>query len=122
MCPPSGRTSTSSNSPSPRSSVTGPKLSRPGILYHISHMAVSRFKERLAFLKPYLLRRKTPILFGWIFVLVSTALDQVSPWMIMMIIDSLQAGKGYAGIVPPLLAILGATLVGGVLLYYQRLW
>jgi ATP-binding cassette subfamily B multidrug efflux pump len=85
-------------------------------------MANSKMKERLDFLRPYLRRQRTPILIGWIFVLVSTGLDQVSPWMVKVIMDSLQAGKGASSIAYPLLAILAATAAGGLLLYYQRLW
>src|SRR4051812_10031564 len=85
-------------------------------------MAVSKTKERLDFLRPYLRRQKAPILIGLVFVLVSTALDQVSPWMIKVIMDSLQGGKGAGSLIFPLVAILAATLVGGILLYYQRLW
>lgn len=55
-------------------------------------------------------------------MLVSTALDQVSPWMVKVIMDALQAGKGASAVAYPLLAILAATLVGGLLLYFQRLW
>ena len=82
----------------------------------------SRWRERFAFLRPYLARRQVPILAGWIFVLVSTALDQISPWMIKVILDSLQAGKPMASLYLPLGAILAATVVGGALLYFQRLW
>ena len=81
-----------------------------------------RFKERFAFLRPYLARQKWPILAGWIFVLVSTALDQVSPWMIKVVVDSLQAGKPFVALWWPLGAILVATFISGWLLYYQRLW
>jgi ATP-binding cassette subfamily B multidrug efflux pump len=55
-------------------------------------------------------------------VLVSTALDQVSPWMVKVILDALQAGKDFPAVLWPLAAILGCTLVSGLLLYYQRLW
>jgi ATP-binding cassette subfamily B protein len=59
---------------------------------------------------------------GWIFVLVSTGLDQVSPWMVKVILDALQAGKGFASLRWPLSAILAATAVSGLLLFFQRLW
>lgn len=77
---------------------------------------------RFAFLKPYLARHRAPIVAGWVFVLVSTALDQVSPWMVKLILDSLQAGEGMGAIRLPIVAIIGATLGGGFLLYFQRLW
>jgi ATP-binding cassette subfamily B multidrug efflux pump len=82
----------------------------------------SRLKSRFAFLKPYLARQKGYILAGWIFVLVSTAMDQVSPWMVKVILDSLQAGKGFSAALWPLAAIVACTLVSGLLLYFQRLW
>ena len=55
-------------------------------------------------------------------MLVSTGLDQVSPWMVKLILDSLQAGRGFEALRAPLLAILAATAVSGLLLYFQRLW
>ncbi|MDQ3000471.1 MAG: ABC transporter ATP-binding protein/permease [Fibrobacterota bacterium] len=84
--------------------------------------AEPRFKARFAYLRPYLVRQKGYILAGWIFVLVSTALDQVSPWMIKVILDGLEAGKDFPAVLGPLAAIVGSTLVSGVLLYFQRLW
>ena len=42
--------------------------------------------------------------------------------MVKVILDTLQAGKDFPAVTWPLLAILGATLVSGLLLYYQRLW
>lgn len=59
---------------------------------------------------------------GWILVLLSTALDQVSPWMVKVILDALQGGKGFAALRWPLCAILGATAVSGLMLFFQRLW
>lgn len=82
----------------------------------------SRLKSRFAFLRPYLARQKGFIAAGWVFVLVSTALDQVSPWMVKVILDSLQAGKDWSAVLWPLAAIVGCTLISGLLLYYQRLW
>jgi ATP-binding cassette subfamily B multidrug efflux pump len=67
-------------------------------------------------------RQKGPIALGWIFVVVSTALDQISPWMVKVILDALQAGGGPASVAWPLAAILGSTGVSGLLLYFQRLW
>ena len=42
--------------------------------------------------------------------------------MVKVILDSLQAGKDWSAVLWPLAAILGCTLVSGLLLYYQRLW
>ncbi len=82
----------------------------------------SKTKGRYAFLRPYLSRQKGAILASLMFVLVSTGLDQVSPWMVKIILDSLQAGKNFQALYLPLGAILGSTLLSGLLLYYQRLW
>ncbi|MEO6097258.1 MAG: ABC transporter ATP-binding protein [Fibrobacteria bacterium] len=83
---------------------------------------ITGLKARFVFLRPYLARQKGAILAGWIFVLISTALDQVSPWMVKVILDALQAGKDFPAVLWPLAAILGCTLVSGLLLYFQRLW
>ncbi len=42
--------------------------------------------------------------------------------MVKIILDGLQAGKDFPAITLPLLSILAATLVSGLLLYFQRLW
>lgn len=55
-------------------------------------------------------------------MLVSTGLDQISPWMVKAILDGLKAGKGMDAVYGPVAAILAATLGGGLLLYFQRLW
>lgn len=55
-------------------------------------------------------------------MIISTGLDQVSPWMVKVILDSLEAGKDFPAVLLPLAAILASTLVSGILLYFQRLW
>ncbi len=42
--------------------------------------------------------------------------------MVKIILDALQAGKDFPAVLWPLAAILGCTLVSGLLLYFQRLW
>jgi ATP-binding cassette, subfamily B, multidrug efflux pump len=42
--------------------------------------------------------------------------------MVKVILDALQAGKDFPAVLWPLAAILGCTLVSGLLLYFQRLW
>jgi ATP-binding cassette subfamily B multidrug efflux pump len=81
-----------------------------------------RFAQRWALLKPYLLEHKAPILWGWFFVVISTALDQVSPWMVKIILDGLGGGAGWSLVLKALGVILAATAASGFLLYYQRLW
>ena len=81
-----------------------------------------RFRDRWVLLKPYLAQHRGPILWGWSFVVISTALDQVSPWMIKIILDSLGAGEGMRPVILALAGLLGATAVSAVLLFFQRLW
>ncbi len=82
----------------------------------------STFGTRWRYLRPYLLEHRGPILWGWIFVVASTALDQINPWMVKLILDRLQRGEPMARVAQCLGAILLATAVSGVLLYFQRLW
>jgi ATP-binding cassette subfamily B protein len=42
--------------------------------------------------------------------------------MVKVILDTLQAGKDFPAVLPPVFAILAATIVSGFLLYFQRLW
>ncbi len=53
---------------------------------------------------------------------ISTGLDQISPWMLKVILDRLQAGTTLQGLYAPIGAVLAATIAGGTLLYFQRLW
>jgi len=55
-------------------------------------------------------------------VVVSTALDQVSPWMVKLILDRLQHGEALMRVMECLGVIIAATAVSALLLYYQRLW
>ncbi len=81
-----------------------------------------KFRERLAFVWPYLVRHRRPILWGWAFVAVSTALDQVSPWMVKLLLDSMQQGQGMQAVWAPIGGMMAATLVSGLMLFFQRLW
>lgn len=81
-----------------------------------------RFAQRWALLKPYLAEHKGPILWGWAFVVISTALDQVSPWMVKIVLDGLGSGEGLPFVLKALGGILAATAASGLLLFYQRLW
>ncbi len=80
------------------------------------------FAARWKLLRPYLVRHRVAILWGWSFVVISTALDQVSPWMVRAILDSLEAGAGMGPVYRSLGVILAVTAVSAVLLFYQRLW
>jgi ATP-binding cassette subfamily B protein len=90
-----------------------PSSSKPGL---------SPLRQRWDLLKPYLVLHRGPILWGWAFVVISTALDQVNPWMVKKILDSLGAHEGMRPILVAVGVILGVTLVSGVLLFFQRLW
>ena len=81
-----------------------------------------RLAQRWELLKPYLAEHKGIILWGWFFVVISTALDQVSPWMVKIILDGLGGGAGWPLVLKALGVILAATGASGFLLFYQRLW
>jgi ATP-binding cassette subfamily B multidrug efflux pump len=100
------------------STSPSPSPSKPAASPQVKY----RMADRWALLKPYLLEHRVPILLGWLFVVISTALDQVSPWMIKLILDSLDAGAGMRPVYIALGGILGASAVSAVLLYFQRLW
>lgn len=78
--------------------------------------------SRWRVLTPYLREHRWPILVGLGFVVISTALDQIAPWMIKQIIDKLQDGNSVSDILPQILIMLGSICISAVLLYYQRLW
>ncbi len=82
----------------------------------------SGLSQRWALLKPYLVLHRGPILWGWAFVVISTALDQINPWMVKVILDSLGAREGLRPVLVALGVILLVTAVSGVLLFFQRLW
>jgi len=82
----------------------------------------SPLRQRWELLKPYLVLHRGPILWGWAFVVISTALDQVNPWMVKKILDSLGAHEGMRPVVVAVGVILIVTAVSGVLLFFQRLW
>lgn len=86
------------------------------------HVGKQTLKERFHFLKPYLEEHKVPILWGWLFVMASTAVDQVNPWMIKLILDRLSHGEDMSRVAQCLAAILAATGFSCVMLYFQRLW
>ncbi len=79
-------------------------------------------RDRWRFLRPYLIDHRTAILWGWMFVMISTALDQVDPWMVKIILDRLQRGEAMPRILQCLGVILAATAGSALLLYFQRLW
>ncbi len=55
-------------------------------------------------------------------MVISTGLDQISPWMVKLILDRLQNGEPLVRVMECLGVILAATAVSAVLLFYQRLW
>ncbi len=107
-------------------------------------------QQRWAFLSPYLKKYKATILLGLSFVLISTLLDQVTPWVLKDVINRLSCIEEYRGPVEavtqncqdflpsqitlqnlegfsirqligfPLLIILLVTVISGLLLFFQR--
>lgn len=51
---------------------------------------------------------------------ISTAIEQVPPYVLGLLVDKLRAGAAWTSILPELGFLLGASVVGGVLLYFQR--
>ncbi len=76
--------------------------------------------EQRAFLAPYFRKHKVALILGFVFVAISTALEQVAPWVLGVVIDTLGRGGGLSDVMPWLLFMVVSTLVGGVLLYWQR--
>jgi ATP-binding cassette, subfamily B, multidrug efflux pump len=68
------------------------------------------------FLKPY----KATAVLSLFFVFISTGLDHVSPFVLKIVIDTLEAGLHWHSIIPWLGLMLGASLVSAVLLFFQR--
>lgn len=83
---------------------------------------VKSSKSQWAFLWPYLRQQRWPLIVGVLCVVIGTMLDQVGPWMVKKLIDSLSAKEGIAATIP-YLGIMAAALIGSeTLLYFQRLW
>jgi ATP-binding cassette, subfamily B, multidrug efflux pump len=86
----------------------------------------------MQYLLPYLKGRKYELSIGLFFVLLSTALDQVSPFVLKEIIDSLSIEQSqtvskfswdiepYNGIKNLLLVFLAASIASAILLFFQR--
>ncbi|MFC1585418.1 ABC transporter ATP-binding protein [Fibrobacterota bacterium] len=83
---------------------------------------MKRFSQRWALVFPYLKRYRSYILSGLFCVILSTAMDQVSPWMIKIMVDNLTSGQPFTALYMPLAIILATTISSALLLYMQRLW
>lgn len=77
-------------------------------------------QTHLNFLKPYLRPYRLPLGVGLFFVVVSTAFEQIPPYILGLVVDKLRAGGPWTQILPELAWLLGASVLGGVLLYFQR--
>ena len=77
---------------------------------------------RWKFIAPYLARHKVLLIVGLSFVVMQKAVDQIAPWMVKSIIDSLSAGHGTSRITLPLVGIGMATLVSACFMFFQRYW
>jgi ATP-binding cassette subfamily B protein len=85
-------------------------------------MPDNSYRKRAKFILPYVRRYKFSFMGGILLVIISTALDQVSPWMVKIILDNLASGKAFNLIYTPLLLVFLAAVFSAVLLYFQRMW
>jgi ATP-binding cassette subfamily B multidrug efflux pump len=83
---------------------------------------MKKFRERWAFLYPYIRRHRAAIIWGQLFVVLNIMLDLVAPWMIKIIMDNLKGGLPFASLYRPLGYMTAAMLVNIVMFYYQRRW
>jgi len=110
---------------------------------------MNKLRTRWLFIGPYLKKYKFVIGLGLLFVVISTALDQISPWMIKTVIERFSCYASYGAnpetvtatceamrsqiknssytfftmplfIWSPLLVIIAASFLSGVLLFFQR--
>ena len=76
--------------------------------------------KELKSLLPYLHRYRWRILMGFLFVLLTTGMEVLAPWILRAAIDSLEKGvliktlAGYAGL------LVGVALVGGIFRFLMR--
>ncbi len=84
-----------------------------------------KFKQsqRWAFVYPYIRKYKAYFIGGIICSVSSTALDQVLPYAIKLVVDNLESGdKTFTTALWPLSIGLGSLLLSALLLYFQRMW
>ena len=77
-------------------------------------------KQQIHFMWTFLKPHKWPLLIGAILVLISTALDQISPWMVKNIIDDLNTNAPRENIYRSLAILLAATFFSAIMLFWQR--
>jgi ATP-binding cassette subfamily B multidrug efflux pump len=77
-------------------------------------------KQQIHFMWTFLKPHKWPLIIGAILVLISTALDQISPWMVKNIIDDLNTNAPRENIYRSLAILLAATFVSAIMLFWQR--
>ena len=77
-------------------------------------------REQSAYVKGYVSPYSLHIYISILLVILSTALEQASPWIIKLVLDEL-AGKAHPKtILFYLLLLIPITLIGAVMLYWQR--
>lgn len=76
--------------------------------------------RQFRFLLHYSRNHRLALGLSLVFVLFSTALDQVSPWVIKILIESLEAGQYHKELIPILVALVGVTLISATFLFWQR--
>ncbi len=90
---------------------------------HFGYIAgVNKMKSRWNLVSPYLAKYKNWLIWGLLFVILQKAIDQVSPWMVKILIDNLNQGLGFKSVYMPLSVILAATIISASFLYYERWW
>ena len=83
------------------------------------------FKRQIEYLRPYLRPYKFQVSLSLLFVLISTALDQASPWIIKLIVDLLTQSEQLDGQVQSqvyeyLYLLAGLSVLAAILLFFQR--
>lgn len=83
------------------------------------------FKQQIDYLSPYMKPYRFPVGVSLFFVLVSTALDQASPWIIKLIVDLLieegvEDSYTKSKIFEYLWILGGISFISAILLFFQR--
>lgn len=86
----------------------------------MSKISVHSLSQQWSFLKHYFIPYKVSIFTGLIFVIISTALDQVGPWILKWVVDHLEQGGDLSQIWIYLGIFLGISILSALLLFFQR--
>ena len=86
----------------------------------MSKISIHSLSQQWSFLKHYFIPYRVSIFTGLIFVIISTALDQVGPWILKWVVDHLEQGGDLSQIWIYLGIFLGISTLSAVLLFFQR--